>query len=768
MISNLRIRLFFLSLFLVGSIQLHSQAPQLQAVHTIADPGLNTIDVYITVLGLTLAQIQDLEFRSAVPKAEALPIGVNLAVAPGNSSGAGDAIANFSVSLQEGRVYIGFGIGVENPNLFAANPDGRDIGLGLSLTDNGRLSSTVPGEVQFLFSHGVTDASAIDIIAGNGDVLFNDARYGDLSGYLSRPAASEVFVLKDQAGAVLGAYDVDLTAYADSAMVFFLSGFLAPAQNQNGAALSLNAALPGGTVLSFPQANIPPSVSSPIADQVVAEDFEAFQAADLASVFSDPDDTDLTYSVVTDSNTLAEINGSALVISSVANFFGESQITVTASDSASSIADVFTLTISPVNDSPILSNVPDIQFPEDASATLALNPFVADVDNDSSEMNFTAMVISAAPSGPPGNYSHNAVKIDPADLIVDIDPLTNIASFSATVDSSGQFAVLITATDPGDSTDSDTIQVVVDAVNDRPSLTTAIPDTMIHEDSGMVLLIDDLNTFFKDPDSDSLAFAGSSDNESLALIINGAALSVKPAENFFGDAALIVTASDGNSSASDTFMVKVTNVNDSPTAFTLVSPPDSFRVMNGDPRFPVSFSWEMPVDVDGDTLEYEFSLSGANRDTTISVLTTNQIDFDGGDFWALGFYTWRVSVFDGTVFVNSSDTFVIEFPEVTGLPDENTGALPQQFSLQQNFPNPFNPNTTIQFELPEAVAVQLTIYNSSGQLMKTLVQSQFPPGSHHVVWDARNRIGEKVASGIYLYMLNAGDYQEVRKMLLLK
>ena len=92
----------------------------------------------------------------------------------------------------------------------------------------------------------------------------------------------------------------------------------------------------------------------------------------------------------------------------------------------------------------------------------------------------------------------------------------------------------------------------------------------------------------------------------------------------------------------------------------------------------------------------------------------------------------------------------------------------RQLVLEQNTPNPFNPTTTIQFYLPEATQVQLTVYNALGQAVKTLATGGFSAGQHQVVWDARDDHDSPVPSGIYIYQLQAGSLVRQQKMVLLK
>jgi hypothetical protein len=95
-------------------------------------------------------------------------------------------------------------------------------------------------------------------------------------------------------------------------------------------------------------------------------------------------------------------------------------------------------------------------------------------------------------------------------------------------------------------------------------------------------------------------------------------------------------------------------------------------------------------------------------------------------------------------------------------------AIPEKFALYQNHPNPFNLETQISFDLPVNSKVSLKIYNLTGQLVRTIIDRDMEAGQHKVVWDGKNQKGETVASGIYFYRLEAGDYVSVKKMGLVK
>jgi hypothetical protein len=103
---------------------------------------------------------------------------------------------------------------------------------------------------------------------------------------------------------------------------------------------------------------------------------------------------------------------------------------------------------------------------------------------------------------------------------------------------------------------------------------------------------------------------------------------------------------------------------------------------------------------------------------------------------------------------------------ITGIGDIET--LPTTFDVAQNYPNPFNPTTTISYQVPEARDVRLMIFNVLGQKVRTLVNGRMEPGYHSVVWDGRSEEGRAVASGIYIYRFEAGDYSKTLKLMLLK
>jgi hypothetical protein len=112
-------------------------------------------------------------------------------------------------------------------------------------------------------------------------------------------------------------------------------------------------------------------------------------------------------------------------------------------------------------------------------------------------------------------------------------------------------------------------------------------------------------------------------------------------------------------------------------------------------------------------------------------------------------------------------TFTIFDPALDVTTDPGSG-LPTRFALNQNYPNPFNPTTQIKFDLPTRSKVSIDVYNVLGQKVKTLVNDEMAAGSYIADWDGTSDGGKTVSSGVYFYRMQAGKFQETKKMMLLK
>ena len=111
---------------------------------------------------------------------------------------------------------------------------------------------------------------------------------------------------------------------------------------------------------------------------------------------------------------------------------------------------------------------------------------------------------------------------------------------------------------------------------------------------------------------------------------------------------------------------------------------------------------------------------------------------------------------------SNGDTVLVYMDIINGI------GVPKRFSLHNNFPNPFNPVTTLRYDLPENGHVNITIYDMLGREVKTLINQTQDAGYKSVIWNATNDYDKPVSAGIYLYQVQVGEYISTKKMVLLK
>ena len=127
---------------------------------------------------------------------------------------------------------------------------------------------------------------------------------------------------------------------------------------------------------------------------------------------------------------------------------------------------------------------------------------------------------------------------------------------------------------------------------------------------------------------------------------------------------------------------------------------------------------------------------------------------------------------DNTLLIVTIDSYTGELVDgisiTKTLTPSDVSLAPAPPRLLQNVPNPFNPSTTIGFEIPLEAQVRLDVYRADGRFIANLAHRLHAPGTYHVVWDGRDRAGADVPSGVYFAKLLAGGWQAVVKMLLLR
>ncbi len=213
------------------------------------------------------------------------------------------------------------------------------------------------------------------------------------------------------------------------------------------------------------------------------------------------------------------------------------------------------------------------------------------------------------------------------------------------------------------------------------------------------------------------------------------------------------------------------------TSFWDSPPVEAYSVDNLSPCVPLALAGEQSFTPAGMELTWdpniEDDLGGYNiyRDIgesfepgtgNLIATTCDENLFDGDWGWDVGF-CYKVSAID--IHGNESDHAVLCAGQITG---DDPMPLPDKTFLGQNFPNPFNPNTTIAFGLKSGGFVNLSIYNAAGQLVSVLINESRPAGPYTAVWNGKDQDGSSVTSGVYFYKLTAKEFEETKKMILLR
>lgn len=240
---------------LLGASIATAQTADVQIIHNSPDPAASVVDIYVDgALG-----VPDLGFREAtgiVP----LPAGseIVVGVAPGNSAGPGDIIAEFPFTLMPGESYIVMAAGVLDTKGLPDNPEGVDTAFDLYAMPGLRSAGT-GGGVDLIAFHGAPDAPTVDVRLADGTLLFDDLQFTDFAmDYITVPAAS--YVLKITPGTdpatTVASYDADVSGLGGGAAVVFASGYLSAARG-GLPAFGLFVALTDGTVLELMEPTVP-------------------------------------------------------------------------------------------------------------------------------------------------------------------------------------------------------------------------------------------------------------------------------------------------------------------------------------------------------------------------------------------------------------------------------------------------------------------------------------------------------------------------------
>jgi len=486
---------------------------------------------------------------------------------------------------------------------------------------------------------------------------------------------------------------------------------------------------------------------------IVLPDTFEFSEDDLLTVYFTPyfndidSDTSLVLTATGNVYINVAIDTFLVTFTADTNWNGFEDIVFTIDDQNLRFTDSDTVRVSvlAVNDAPVITALDSVTITEDSFAEVSL--LATDMDGDSLTFVSTSTDTSVI-------------------TIVSNDTLT----LTPAVNWNGTADITVFVSD-GFLSDTTSFVLTVTPVNDAPGIT--LPDTTINEGGviEIILLADDI-------DGDELTYSSSSDTNAVIINVNEDTLLVSLIENWNGSSVITVVVTDENAT-SDTaeFILTVNPVNDSPEEFSVIYPTvsDTFST-HADNDSLIQFIWGKSNDVDSEvnytlTIELEFfgnvytDFYDDISDTTISISSNSLDPLLNVTAQDEAVFTFYVQASDEEYTVSDTGEFILS-REALGIDDEV--GIPDVFALHQNYPNPFNPITTLRYDLPEQATVNIIIYDMLGREIKTLVNTTQNAGFKSVIWNATNDYGKPVSAGVYLYKIQAGEFVQTKKMVLLK
>ena len=335
----------------------------------------------------------------------------------------------------------------------------------------------------------------------------------------------------------------------------------------------------------------------------------------------------------------------------------------------------------------------------------------------------------------------------------------------------GTSTITVYMTDENNLSDTTSFVLTVSSVNDPPTI-AAVDDISIPEDGTGSIFLN-----VTDVDNVDLMFNFYTNQPFFNFSVIEDTLFVSPNLDWNGQANLTIFVSDGENSDNTYLVVTVTPVNDAPLEFGLISPTvlDTFQI-NSSTDETIPFTWESSYDVDSDvtykltvTLDYlgnVYTQDYENITDSSTAISTYEYAVFMTD---LNLSLWNI---DYVVEASDEEFTVIsqagEFILVNTSLSIASEIIPEAFALHQNYPNPFNPITSLRYDLPQDGLVNVTVYDMIGRIVKTLVNGSQTAGYKSIQWNATNDRNETVSAGVYLYSIEAGDFRQTKKMVILK
>ncbi len=438
------------------------------------------------------------------------------------------------------------------------------------------------------------------------------------------------------------------------------------------------------------------------------------------------------------------------------NQTGTVQISVFVSDGTAKRRERFKVTISGVNDAPVITNLPDVNFDEDSTAEIDLDDFIYDADHQPAQLNWSAEVLNENDSLW-SLQAENTASVSALTII--IDDTSHIALFSALPNHYGTHQAVFTVTDPDTAMDSDTLTVVINPVNDPPRFTADLAPVTLEQGKYYSMPLALLDSLVEDPDNpDSTLIWTIEDNMHFEPEITDHMITLHAPTNWFGTDTLIVIVSDGELSDLKPLQVTVTALADE-------IPPERPRNLTATPHeMHIHLNWSENTEPDIKSYFIYRTTDSTNVTEAHRIVMVEHPLHAYNDSTAEGdiIYFYGVTAVD----TNGNESGFSRFVEAvlrTQSSVQRTGKGPAVFSLSQNYPNPFNPITTIEFGVPIKTHVNITVFDMLGREICELVNEIKQPGVYVLKWNAVH-----MESGLYFFRIRTSEFHMMKKCMVIK
>jgi hypothetical protein len=755
--------------------------------------------------------VDNFAFRAATPFIDA-PANQDIVVgiAPKTSSSVSDVIASFTFNLLAGEKYIAIANGVLNPANFAPNPDGKNTAFNIYVKTMAQESAKVSGNVEFAVMHGSTDAPTVDIVARGVATLVNDAPYTAITNYISVPAADYTLDTKDASGTVtVATFSAPLLGLANGAAFVFASGFFTPSANQNGAGFGVFAALPDGNVIALPaittaRLQVIHNAADPAADSVdiylngtkLLDNF-AFRAA---TPFIDaPANQNIVVGVAPKTSSSV----SDVIASFTFNLLaGEKYIAI-----ANGVLNPASFAPNPDGKNTAFNILVKTMAQEKSMTSGNVEFAVMHGSTDAPTVDIVARGVATLVDNAPYTAITNYISVPAANYtldIIDASGTVTVATFSAPLSGLANGAAFVLASgflNPAANQNGKAFGVLAvlpdGNVLELPAITTARLQVIhnaadpaakmvdIYLNGGK--LLDDFafrtaTPFIDAPANQDIAIGvAPGTSMSASDIIATFTVNLLAGETYVAIANGVLNPSqfvanpDGRSTAftlwvKDMAREKGTGSN---VDFFIVhgaTDVDAVKVMaKGDPTLVENAAYGDITDyISVPATAYDIRLIRNSDGATLGAFDVNLAGLGGGSAVVLasGFRkdTGNQGGESFQLIGVLADGQVVIFPDPpTSVSEIVDSAVPIRFELEQNYPNPFNPTTTISFSVPNSEFVKLSVFNTLGQQVATIVNEQLNAGQNKLLFDASNLV-----SGIYYYRIEAGNFTSTKRLVLLR